>query len=153
MDMIYFSSSLTWSSNLTDLFNAASTKDATCFHGLFGLLGRFFLGFLGSCLESVWVIGPPFLQFLFLLICEVPLFTSLVVTKVNPVFPMLGFLVVLGVGSMTDEICAAPLFCPFDLFLATGSDKLGKNIGQQYCWCSLMWLMPLRSLSNCDYEL
>ena len=34
-----------------------------------------------------------------------------------------------------------------------GSDKLGKNIGQQYCWCSLMWLMPLRSLSNCDYEL
>ena len=30
---------------------------------------------------------------------------------------------------------------------------LGKNIGQQYCWCSLMWLMPLRSLSNCDYEL
>ena len=31
--------------------------------------------------------------------------------------------------------------------------KLGKNIGQQYCWCSLMWLMPLRSLSNCDYEL
>ena len=34
-----------------------------------------------------------------------------------------------------------------------GSDKLGKNIGQQYCWCGLMWLMPLRSLSNCDYEL
>ena len=31
--------------------------------------------------------------------------------------------------------------------------QLGKNIGQQYCWCSLMWLMPLRSLSNCDYEL
>ena len=31
--------------------------------------------------------------------------------------------------------------------------RLGKNIGQQYCWCSLMWLMPLRSLSNCDYEL
>ena len=31
--------------------------------------------------------------------------------------------------------------------------SLGKNIGQQYCWCSLMWLMPLRSLSNCDYEL
>ena len=30
---------------------------------------------------------------------------------------------------------------------------LGKNIGQQYCWCSLMWLMPLTSLSNCDYEL
>ena len=30
---------------------------------------------------------------------------------------------------------------------------VGKNIGQQYCWCSLMWLMPLRSLSNCDYEL
>ena len=30
---------------------------------------------------------------------------------------------------------------------------LGKNIGQQYCWCSLMWLMPLKSLSNCDYEL
>ena len=30
---------------------------------------------------------------------------------------------------------------------------IGKNIGQQYCWCSLMWLMPLRSLSNCDYEL
>ena len=23
----------------------------------------------------------------------------------------------------------------------------------KYCWCSLMWLMPLRSLSNCDYEL
>ena len=31
--------------------------------------------------------------------------------------------------------------------------NIGKNIGQQYCWCSLMWLMPLRSLSNCDYEL
>ena len=31
--------------------------------------------------------------------------------------------------------------------------KVGKNIGQQYCWCSLMWLIPLRSLSNCDYEL
>ena len=30
---------------------------------------------------------------------------------------------------------------------------IGKNIGQQYCWCSLMWLIPLRSLSNCDYEL
>ena len=30
---------------------------------------------------------------------------------------------------------------------------VGKNIGQQYCWCSLMWLMPLKSLSNCDYEL
>ena len=30
---------------------------------------------------------------------------------------------------------------------------LRQNIGQQYCWCSLMWLMPLRSLSNCDYEL
>ena len=30
---------------------------------------------------------------------------------------------------------------------------IGKNIRQQYCWCSLMWLMPLRSLSNCDYEL
>ena len=66
---------------------------------------------------------------------------------------MIGFLVVLGAGSMTDEICAALLFCPFDLFLATGSDKLGKNIGQQYCWCILMWLMPFRSLSNCDYEL
>ena len=36
----------------------------------------------------------------------------------------------------------------------TSSDMLiGKNIGQQYCWCSLMWLMPLKSLSNCDYEL
>ena len=23
----------------------------------------------------------------------------------------------------------------------------------KYCWCSLLWLMPLRSLSNCDYEL
>ena len=34
-----------------------------------------------------------------------------------------------------------------------GSDKLGKNIGQNIVWCSLMWLMPLRSLSNCDYEL
>ena len=32
-------------------------------------------------------------------------------------------------------------------------DWVGKTIGQQYCWCSLMWLMPLRSLSNCDYEL
>ena len=32
-------------------------------------------------------------------------------------------------------------------------ERLGKNIGQQYCWCSLMWLMPPRSLSNCDYEL
>ena len=32
-------------------------------------------------------------------------------------------------------------------------DPVGKNIGQQYCWCSLMWLMPLKSLSNCDYEL
>ena len=31
--------------------------------------------------------------------------------------------------------------------------NLGKNIGQQYCWCSLMSLMPLKSLSNCDYEL
>ena len=30
---------------------------------------------------------------------------------------------------------------------------IGKNIGQQYCWCSLMWLMPLKPLSNCDYEL
>ena len=30
---------------------------------------------------------------------------------------------------------------------------VGKNNGQQYCWCSLMWLMPLKSLSNCDYEL
>ena len=30
---------------------------------------------------------------------------------------------------------------------------LGKNIGQNIVWCSLMWLMPLRSLSNCDYEL
>ena len=29
----------------------------------------------------------------------------------------------------------------------------GKNIGQNIVWCSLMWLMPLRSLSNCDYEL
>ena len=33
------------------------------------------------------------------------------------------------------------------------SVRVGKNIGQQYCWCSLMWLMPPRSLSNCDYEL
>ena len=24
---------------------------------------------------------------------------------------------------------------------------------QYIVWCSLMWLMPLRSLSNCDYEL
>ena len=23
----------------------------------------------------------------------------------------------------------------------------------KYCRCSLMWLMPLRSLSNCDYQL
>ena len=30
---------------------------------------------------------------------------------------------------------------------------IGKNNSQQYCWCSLMGLMPLRSLSNCDYEL
>ena len=30
---------------------------------------------------------------------------------------------------------------------------LGKNIGQNISGCSLMWLMPLRSLSNCDYEL
>ena len=29
---------------------------------------------------------------------------------------------------------------------------LGKNIGQNIVWCSLMWLMPLISLSNCDYE-
>ena len=35
----------------------------------------------------------------------------------------------------------------------SGSDKLGKNIGQNIAGCSLMWLMPLRSLSNCDYEL
>ena len=39
-----------------------------------------------------------------------------------------------------------------ELLLHTKS-LLGKNIGQQYCRCSLMWLMPLRSLSNCDYEL
>ena len=30
---------------------------------------------------------------------------------------------------------------------------LGKSIGQNIAGCSLMWLMPLRSLSNCDYEL
>ena len=30
---------------------------------------------------------------------------------------------------------------------------LGKNIGQNIVWCSLMWLMPLRSLSHRDYEL
>ena len=30
---------------------------------------------------------------------------------------------------------------------------IGKNIGQNIVWCSLMWFMPLRSLSNCDYEL
>ena len=30
---------------------------------------------------------------------------------------------------------------------------IGKNIGQNIAGCSLMWLMPLRSLSNCDYEL
>ena len=28
-----------------------------------------------------------------------------------------------------------------------------QNIGQNIAGCSLMWLMPLRSLSNCDYEL
>ena len=39
------------------------------------------------------------------------------------------------------------------LLWIVGLAHLGKNIGQQYCWCSLMWLMPLRSLSNCDYEL
>ena len=31
--------------------------------------------------------------------------------------------------------------------------EVGKNIGQNIAGCSLMWLMPLRSLSNCDYEL
>ena len=31
--------------------------------------------------------------------------------------------------------------------------RIGKNIGQNIVWCSLMWLMPLRSLSSCDYEL
>ena len=39
------------------------------------------------------------------------------------------------------------------VLIDVGSDKLGKNIGQQYCLCSLMLLMPLKSLSNCDYEL
>ena len=34
-----------------------------------------------------------------------------------------------------------------------GSDKLGKNTGQSIAGVALMWLMPLRSLSNCDYEL
>ena len=66
---------------------------------------------------------------------------------------MLGFFGGVGEESITDEICPDPLFCPLDLFLATGSDKLGKNIGRNIVWCSLMWLMPLRSLSNCDYEL
>ena len=32
-------------------------------------------------------------------------------------------------------------------------EEVGKNIGQNIAGCSLMWLMPLRSLSNCDYEL
>ena len=32
--------------------------------------------------------------------------------------------------------------------------RIGRqNIGQNIVWCSLMCLMPLRSLSNCDYEL
>ena len=31
--------------------------------------------------------------------------------------------------------------------------NVGKNIGQNIAGCSLMWLIPLRSLSNCDYEL
>ena len=66
---------------------------------------------------------------------------------------MLGFLGGVGEESMTDEICADPLFCPLDLFLATGSNKLGKNTGQSIAGIALMWLMPLRSLSNCDYEL
>ena len=37
-----------------------------------------------------------------------------------------------------------------DLCIPSG---LRKNIGQNIAVCSLMWLMPLRSLSNCDYEL
>ena len=36
---------------------------------------------------------------------------------------------------------------------SVGYPYLGKNIGQNIVWCSLMWLMPLRSLSNCDYKL
>ena len=72
---------------IMSMVQAAVTKDVTCFFmDCFDFLGFFFLGFLGSCLESVWVISPPFLEFLLLLICEVPIFTSLVVMKVNPSF-------------------------------------------------------------------
>ena len=51
---------------------------------------------------------------------------------------------IIGSGSESGSTCNMCFTC---------RDRVGKNIGQQYCWCSLMWLMPLRSLSNCDYEL
>ena len=58
MDMIYFSSSLTWSSNLTDLFNAASTKDATCFFmDDLDFLGTSFLAFLDPALEVLGLLA------------------------------------------------------------------------------------------------
>ena len=56
--LMYLSSSLTRSSNLTDLFNAASTNDATCFSmdGL-GFLDISFLAFLNPALEILELVA------------------------------------------------------------------------------------------------
>ena len=40
-----------------------------------------------------------------------------------------------------------------ELLRQNRKEQLGKNIGQNIAGCSLMCLMPLISLSNCDYEL
>ena len=69
-------------------------------------------------------------------------------------FP-LNFLLSTGLGDMLSffklkfcYILMLQLQVPLELLVF-----LGKNIGQNIAGCTLMWLMPLISLSNCDYEL
>ena len=49
-------------------------------------------------------------------------------------------------GEFLGKLCASSELADIEIILV-------KNIGHNIVWCSLMWLMPLRSLSNCDYEL